>query len=55
MEVRKTTERLLEMIEGGTLSKDILIMACLKWMSEDDVEAMAKANEFLEDKSEDDE
>ena len=49
---RKVTNLLLEMVEEGILDKDTLIMACLKYMSEDDVADMAHSNEFiLEDES----
>jgi hypothetical protein len=46
------------MIEEGLLDKDNVIMACVKYMSEDDVEDMMKCNEFLyedEDEEEEDE
>lgn len=33
---RKYTKKLLEMIEEGLLDKDAVIMACVKYMSEDD-------------------
>jgi len=55
---RQYTNRLLEMIEEGLLDKDNVIMACVKYMSEDDVEDMMKCNEFLyedEDEEEEDE
>jgi hypothetical protein len=52
---RQYTNRLLEMIEDGLLDKDNVIMACVKYMSEDDVEDMMKCNEFLEDEEEEDE
>ena len=56
---REATNKLLEMIEEGFLDKDMVIMACLKFMSEDDVEDMCDANEFFlseedEDEEEDD-
>ncbi len=44
---REATERILEMVEEGLLDKDTVIMACLKYMSEDDVADMASANEFF--------
>ncbi len=45
--VRKYTNMVLEMVEEGILDKDVVIMACLKYMSEDEVRDMAEANEFL--------
>ena len=44
---RKATNELLELIEGGILDKDTVIMACLKYMSEDEVAEMCYSNEFL--------
>lgn len=45
--MRKTTNKLLELAEDGVLSYKDLAMAALKYMSEDEVEDMATANEFL--------
>lgn len=42
------TDKLLEMVEEGILDKDQVIMACVKFMSERNVQAMMEANEFLE-------
>lgn len=50
---RETTNRLLEMVDEGVLDARTLALACLKYMSEDDVEDMAKANEFVADLEED--
>lgn len=51
---RQATERILELVEDGLLDRDTVIMACLKYMSEDDVKDMAHANEFfLDDEDED--
>jgi len=44
---------LLEMIEEGVLDKDLVIMAMAKYMSEDDVQDMMEANEFIEEQFED--
>lgn len=43
---RAATTRLLEMIEEGLLDRDMVIMACVKYMSEDDVADMCHANEI---------
>lgn len=49
---RKTTNKILEMVDEGLVdARDVLLMA-LKWMSEDDVKAMAKANELLTEEAE---
>ena len=53
---RQYTEQLLEMIEDGILDRDAVIMACVKYMSEDEVRDMMEVNEFVpaEDEEEDD-
>ena len=52
---REYTNKRLEMVEEGLLDKDMVIMACVKFMSEDDVRDMMEANEFiLEDEDDDD-
>ena len=51
---RKFTNQLLEMVEEGLLDKDQVILACVKYMSEDDVRDMMHANEMIwEDEEED--
>jgi len=45
--VRKYTNMVLEMVEEGILDKDVVIMACLKYMSEAEVRDMAEANGFI--------
>jgi hypothetical protein len=39
---------LLEMVDDGILDRDTVIMACVKYMSEDDVKDMMQCNEFIE-------
>jgi hypothetical protein len=51
--MREATNRILELVEEGLLDRDTVIMACLKYMSEDDVADMAHANEFFLDEDED--
>lgn len=53
--MREATNRILELVEEGMLDRDAVIMACLKYMSEDDVADMAHANEFFLDEDEDEE
>ena len=56
MEIRKTTNRLLEMIEDHVISPMDAVQMCLNWMSEDDVKEMCMANEiFNDDEHEEDE
>ena len=52
---RKYTNQLLEMIEDGLLDRDTVIMACVKYMSESDVQDMMEANEFIDEEDEDEE
>lgn len=47
--MRDTTNKILEMIDEGLLDARTVASACLKYMSEDEVEDMASMNEFLED------
>jgi len=54
-DVRQATDRILEMVDEGVLDKDTVIMACLKYMSEDDVADMAHSNEFFINEEEYDE
>lgn len=49
---RKATNKLLEMIDENMLNKDLVIMACLKYMSEDDVADMARFNGFFDEEGE---
>ena len=39
-------ERLLEMIEEGNVDRDMIIMCFVKWMADDDIANMMKANEI---------
>jgi len=47
------TNMLLEMVDDNILDRDHVIMACLKYMSEDDVRDMMEANEFIDEQFED--
>jgi hypothetical protein len=49
VKTRKVTNQILEMLEEGILSKDAVITACLKYMSEADVADMAHINGFLDE------
>jgi hypothetical protein len=51
---RQTTNKILEMVEEGLLDRDTVIVACLKYMSEDDVADMARANEFFTEEDDED-
>ena len=43
------------MIDNGLIDKDLVITACLKYMSEDDVKDMMEHNEFIDSEEEEDE
>ncbi len=50
MDVRKATNKFLEMIEAGLINPKEAVIMCVKWMSEDDVVGMLIANEIDLDK-----
>jgi hypothetical protein len=43
------------MVEHGLLDRDNVIMACVKYMSEDEVKDMMHHNEFIEDEEDEEE
>jgi hypothetical protein len=53
METRKVTNKVLELAESGMISWAALALAALKWMSEDEVADMCKANDITLDFNED--
>ena len=55
MNVRKATNKLLELIDEGLVDAKDAVLMCLSWMSEDDVVEMCKANEFILEEDEEDE
>jgi len=44
--MRTETNKLLDKINEGLLDSKDVVIACVKWMSEDDVAGMADANEW---------
>ena len=54
MKAREYTNLLLERIEDGLYDKDQVIMACVKYMSEDNVKDMMHCNEMLFDEDAED-
>jgi hypothetical protein len=52
IDVRKNTNRLLEMVENEEIDKYTVILMCVKYMSEDDVTDMMRRNEILEEDEE---
>lgn len=53
--VRRTTNELIEMAEGGILSWQSIAIAALMYMSESEVEDMANMNSFLPEEEDEDE
>ena len=51
--VRKITCKLLEQADEGMLSWQTLAECALRYMSEDEVAEMARANELIDDEDED--
>jgi hypothetical protein len=51
---REATNKLLEMVEEGLLDRHAVILACVNYMSEDDVADMCHANEFFYDEDDED-
>ena len=52
---REVTNKVLGMVDEGWVPAEAVLKMCLKWMSEDEVAAMAKANELLVEDEEDEE
>lgn len=50
---REATNRLLEMVEEGLIDRDMVIMSCVKYMSEDEVADMCQMNDFFYDEDDD--
>jgi hypothetical protein len=46
---REATKKLIENIEEGLFTYEQVALACLRYMSEQDVKDMAEAEEFIED------
>ena len=46
--VREYTNKIYDMVDEGILSHELVMTACLKYMSEDDVKDMFECNCFNE-------
>jgi len=44
---RVYTSKILDAIDEGILDRDQVILACLNWMSEQEVKNMAECNDFF--------
>ena len=51
---RKASNKFIEMVEEGLLDPVEAVIMCVKWMSEENVVEMMKANELEEKEDEDD-
>ena len=51
---RKATNKFIEMVQDGLIDPMTAVIMCAKWMSEDDIKAMCKANEIDLDLNEED-
>ena len=49
---RKYTNKLLQMVDDGIVDEDTIMLACLNYMSEHEVEDMMCINGLLEDEDE---
>jgi len=47
--VREYTNKIYEAVEEEWLDKDLVINACLRYMSEDDVKEMCEKNMFFDE------
>lgn len=53
--VREVTDNVIDAVEDGLLSWEVVAMASLKYLSEDQVEEMARANDWFTDEDDEDE
>ena len=51
-DTRKSTNRLLEMIDEGLVDPKDVVLMCVKFMSESDVDMMCRINEVFEEEEE---
>ena len=51
--VRQATDKLLSYVEEGLLDRDIVILSCVKYMSEHEVADMCHVNGFFMEEEED--
>ena len=51
-EAREYTNKLCDFIEQGIITNESVVIACLKYMSEDDVKDMMECNEFIDEDDE---
>jgi hypothetical protein len=49
---REMTNKILAAVDEGLLNKDDVLLCCLNALSEDEVKAMAEANDFFQESDE---
>lgn len=52
---REATNKLLQLVEEGYIDRDLLIRACLMYMSEDEVSDMCRINDIFFDDDDEEE
>ena len=52
---RLYTNKLLAMLSEGLINRDDLILACVNYMSDNDIRDLMESNEMLEEEDEEDE
>lgn len=55
VDVRKCTNKLVEMMDDGLLDAQTVAIAALLYLSEDEVKEMARINEFIDEEEEEEE
>lgn len=51
-QARQYTNQLIDMLDNGLLDHKTVLTACLNYMSEQEVQDMCEANEFIESEEE---
>jgi len=52
--MREVTKKLLEMVDNGLLEERMVILACVNYMTDFEVNEMANLNNFFEEEDEED-
>ena len=55
VDVRKASNKFIELVEEGLLDPVEAVRMCVKWMSEDEVKEMCEANEIYFDEEDENE
>jgi hypothetical protein len=52
--MRQYTNQLIDMLDNGLLSYQTVVTACLNYMSEQEIQDMCEANEFITEEEDND-